>query len=148
MDGAAAAIARIRRIHYPLRFLSNTSKAPACNLHAKLLQCGVKGVVEADIATSLTACRDAVSLARQNPLLILTEEAAVEFQSIKGAVLAPRATEPSLSPEMLASLDAVVIGLAPDRMHYGALDAALQVLIGANSDTHASCTAHRSMPGT
>lgn len=87
----------------------------------------------ASVTTSLTATKQLIEAEKQKALLLLSDSAFEEFRDIEGCALAPKSGQEAPSDGDLDDLTAVVVGLAPERLHYTALDAAMRVLIGCDS---------------
>jgi HAD superfamily hydrolase (TIGR01458 family) len=132
IPGAVDALSRLRRSRpdVPVLFLSNTSKTSRSELADVLRSLGFEdafggGPIEAAMLTSLSAAREVVEASRRSPLLLLSDDAAVEFASLEGSVLGPRLGD---EPCDVSGCDSVVVGLSPERLTYHGLDAAFQVV--------------------
>ncbi|GBG24794.1 Haloacid dehalogenase-like hydrolase domain-containing protein 2 [Hondaea fermentalgiana] len=111
---AVAALQRLRASETPVRFVSNTSKESKQALLARVKRLGLD-VREEELFTSLTAVRAEVDRrGLRNPLLLLSPSAREDFEARN-------------LPEDQEH-DGVVVGLAPDQMHYEALDRAFKAL--------------------
>ncbi|KZT19770.1 hypothetical protein NEOLEDRAFT_1123728 [Neolentinus lepideus HHB14362 ss-1] len=130
---AVSAIEKLRQSHIPFRFCTNTSKESTDDLKGRLKRMGfeVRGSrdsEEEEVWSSLGAVKRVLaSKGLRKPYFILTESAVEE------CVSAIPSYRQALEDEGL-SYDAVVIGLAPERFHYDAMNTAFRTLISRNPE--------------
>lgn len=111
--GAVEALARLRGGVDGLRFVTNQSQEGSGSMFAQLQAMGFS-VQEPEIFSALSAALKVVEQEQLRPLLLLTEKAMREFQRV-----------PTSNP------NAVVLGTAPEQLHYNRLNDALRVLLGS-----------------
>ncbi|XP_075931156.1 haloacid dehalogenase-like hydrolase domain-containing protein 2 isoform X1 [Petromyzon marinus] len=111
MPGAQESLLRLRKLPLSIRFVTNTTKECRRDLHARLTRLGF--ALEPDeIFTSLSAARSLLEVRGLRPLLMLEDSALEDFQGVNTA-------EPN----------AVLVGLAPERFHYEAMNEAFRLVL-------------------
>jgi len=113
--GAVEALARLRGAVDGLRFVTNQSQEGSGSLFAQLQAMGFSGH-QHELFSALSAALKVVEQEQLRPLLLLTQNAIDEFQRV-----------PTSNP------NAVVLGTAPEHLHYDRLNDALRVLLGSES---------------
>ena len=130
ISGAAAAVQRLTAAGIPVRFLSNTTKQTQRHLEEQLLSLGlIKGGERQGssslVITPLGLIRDMLAhRGLQRPLLLLSDEAKEEFAT--AGQLSPPSPFPPPEPDV--PFDAVVVGLAPDKLNYAMLNQAFRAI--------------------
>lgn len=109
--GAVEAVARLRRMGLPLRFLTNSSRQNRRQLWQQLQTTGFE-ISEAEILTAPQAIRHHLHAHGLSPFLLVHPELAVEFSGLAG-------NDPNC----------VVVCDAGDAFTYAALDTAFQLLM-------------------
>lgn len=113
IPGAVEALNRLRTSQLKYRFVTNTTKECRRYLHERLTRLGFVVRIE-EIFTSLTAAKDIVLQRNLKPFLMLEDEALEDFVDV---VVEDR------------DLDAVVVGLAPNKFDYENMNRAFQLLL-------------------
>lgn len=112
----------------PIVFLSNTSTVSKLTLADKLRTIGVGEAMgqelEEILLTSIGACAASLDPATSHPFLVVSDDSAQEFA---GFAFKQLAGAEGVSCDATGCTD-VVVALAPERMHYHALDTAFRVL--------------------
>lgn len=111
VPGAAGAVARLREAGVPVRFVSNTTRAPKRGLAERLARLGVP-VEENEIATPAAAARQWLSQNRCTPYLLVHPALEEEFSGL---------------PDHPGR--AVVVGDAGEKFTYAALNEAFRDLV-------------------
>ncbi|CAE7356922.1 Hdhd2 [Symbiodinium natans] len=117
IPGSSQALARLRSSVRACRFITNQSQEPCSMVQAKLRSAGFH-VGDGEIFSALRAARHFVRQRQLRPLCLLSTAALEEFHDV-----------PQREP------NAVVVGTAPEQMHYERLTEAMRVLL-ANEDSH------------
>ncbi|CAJ1384371.1 unnamed protein product [Effrenium voratum] len=115
VPGSAKALARLRASVRAVRLVTNQSQETCSSLLRRLqdLQFDVR---DGEVFSALSAARALVAQSDRRPLSLLTAEALEEFHGLE-------TQEPN----------AVVVGTAPEHMHYQRLNEALEVLLREGS---------------
>ncbi|KAG2132100.1 HAD-like domain-containing protein [Suillus clintonianus] len=115
------ALAELRRIGFPFRFCSNTSKESTSVLQKRMLDAGFDVRESQELWTSLKAVRSLIqSRGLRRPYFLLSESAKDECRLDLHDTNVP--------------YDAVIVGLAPALFDYDHLNSAFRVLIGEEDD--------------
>lgn len=110
---AVEALKRLRGTNMHIKFVTNTTKESRRILHERLVKLGFD-IKQDEIFSSLWAARDLVKKEGLKPMYFLDEAAKEDFEGL----------------EAKEDLNAVVIGLAPDKFNWINLTQAFRVLIG------------------
>ncbi|XP_011502739.1 PREDICTED: haloacid dehalogenase-like hydrolase domain-containing protein 2 isoform X2 [Ceratosolen solmsi marchali] len=113
IPGAVEAIKRLRNSHVTLKFVTNTSKESKHVLHNRLIKLGFDIKMD-EIFSSLVAAKHIIRHYKINPLLIIDNAALEEFDNLV---------------DFTSPFNAVVIGLAPDKLNYENLNNAFRLLL-------------------
>ncbi|XP_055329851.1 haloacid dehalogenase-like hydrolase domain-containing protein 2 [Paramacrobiotus metropolitanus] len=111
IPGAVQAIDRLRQTGMPLRFVTNTTKESKRMLHQRLTAMGFH-INPDEIFTSITAARKILEAKKWRPWLLVSDEAMEDFEGL-----------PTNDP------DAVVIGLAPEKLNYENMNKAFNMVL-------------------
>ncbi|KAJ2359216.1 hypothetical protein IWW50_003220 [Coemansia erecta] len=109
---AVAALSKLRSTGVKVRFVTNSTKMTDESLFTKLISMGFE-VTRAEIFSSLSAAKQMISDRSYRPLLLLEDDALVQFSDV----------------DQSAPHNAVVIGLAPSKLDYEHLNQAFQALL-------------------
>ncbi|OQR74319.1 haloacid dehalogenase hydrolase domain-containing protein 2-like [Tropilaelaps mercedesae] len=109
---APAALKRLREVGVKIRFVTNTTKESSTKLHSRLLALGFD-IDRNEIFSSLIAARDYVRKHQLRPYLLVHDDAMEDFSELEGR----------------SNLNAVVVGLAPEKFTYNKLNEAFQILL-------------------
>lgn len=111
LPGAREALAQLRDLGLPLRFVTNTTRTTASALLEKLVRLGLE-VAEEELLTAARAARDLLERRGLTPLLVIRPELKPEFEGL-----------PERAP------DAVLIADAAEGFHYQVLNQAFRLLM-------------------
>lgn len=117
IPGAVEALNRLRSANIPLKFVTNTTKESGNFLHSRLTRLGFD-IKKEEIFSSLAAARKLIISRKLNPMLLIDPAANEDFEDLI------RSDE---------KLNAVVVGLAPDKFHYEELTKAFRLLLDGAS---------------
>ncbi|XP_043272966.1 haloacid dehalogenase-like hydrolase domain-containing protein 2 [Venturia canescens] len=115
--GAVEALKRLRQTNAIIKFVTNTTKESKSYLHNRLTQLGFH-INQDEIFSSLAAARELILNRNLNPLLLIDTAAMEDFEDLKKSD---------------SDLNAVVVGLAPEKFHYEELNQAFRLLINGAS---------------
>lgn len=101
-----------------IRFVTNTTKESKDTLLERLHRIGFETINKSDIYSSLSAAVQYVHTNGLNPLYLLSEDAKKDFVNTNEPL---DKVQPNNGDE-----DSVVIGLAPDKFNYDALNKAFR----------------------
>lgn len=113
IPGAVEALNRLRSANIPLKFVTNTTKESSNFLYNRLTKLGFE-INKDEIFSSLAAARKLIVSRKLNPMLLIDSAANEDFEDL------------IKSDE---KLDAVVVGLAPNKFHYEELNKAFRLLL-------------------
>ncbi|KAJ3317440.1 hypothetical protein HDV06_001555 [Boothiomyces sp. JEL0866] len=106
---AVSALAQLYQ-HYPVRFVTNTTKESSSTLYNRLISIGFK-INKQEIFTSLVATKCLLKSKNSRPLLFLEPDALDEFSDLD-----------------CSNPNAVVIGLSPSNFNYDKLNEAYSII--------------------
>ena len=115
--GAVEALNRLRSANIPLRFVTNTTKESSNFLHKRLMGLGFD-IKREEIFSSLAAARKLIVSRKLNPMLLIDCAANEDFENLV---------------KNDDKVNAVVVGLAPDKFHYEELNKAFRLLLDGAS---------------
>ncbi|XP_043249395.1 haloacid dehalogenase-like hydrolase domain-containing protein 2 [Colletes gigas] len=113
IPGAVEALNRLRDANIPLKFVTNTTKESKNVLHNRLTNLGF-AIKREEIFSSLAAARRLIASRKLNPMLLIDPAASEDFDDLV------KSNERA---------NAVVVGLAPNKFHYDALNEAFRLLL-------------------
>ncbi|KAL8558340.1 Haloacid dehalogenase-like hydrolase domain-containing protein 2 [Nucella lapillus] len=111
IPGSVKALERLRTSGVKMKFVTNTTKESKRVLHQRLCKLGFH-IDSEEIFTSLTAARRLIEERNVRPLLMVDDKALEDFEGIP-----------------VAPPSAVVVGLAPDKSDYTAMNHAFSLLL-------------------
>ncbi|XP_043792220.1 haloacid dehalogenase-like hydrolase domain-containing protein 2 isoform X2 [Apis laboriosa] len=117
IPGAVEALNRLRNANIPYKFVTNTSKESSNLLYNRLTKLGFT-VKKEEIFSSLIATRKLIISKKLNPMLLIDPHANEDFEDLV---------------KTNETMNAVVIGLAPDKFHYEELTKAFRLLLDGAS---------------
>ncbi|XP_076277961.1 haloacid dehalogenase-like hydrolase domain-containing protein 2 isoform X1 [Lasioglossum baleicum] len=117
IPGAVEALSRLRSANVPLKFVTNTTKESGNCLHKRLTSLGFD-IRKEEIFSSLAAARNLIVGRKLNPMLLIDPAADEDFEDL-------------IKNDQKANT--VVVGLAPNKFHYDALNEAFRLLLDGAS---------------
>ncbi|XP_053971783.1 haloacid dehalogenase-like hydrolase domain-containing protein 2 isoform X1 [Hylaeus anthracinus] len=117
IPGAIEALNRLRNAKIPLKFVTNTTKESSNFLYNRLTKLGFE-IKKEEIFSSLAAARRLIVSRELNPMLLIDPAADEDFEGLV---------------KNNEKINAVVIGLAPNKFHYDELNKAFRLLLDGAS---------------
>ncbi|CAK9797299.1 Haloacid dehalogenase-like hydrolase domain-containing protein 2 [Anthophora plagiata] len=117
IPGAVEALNRLRSANIPLKFVTNTTKESGNFLHSRLTKLGFD-IKREEIFSSLAAARNLIVSRQLNPMLLIDPAANEDFEGLI---------------KTNEKVNAVIVGLAPDKFHYEELTKAFRLLLDGAS---------------
>ena len=115
-------MSRLRKTSAMIKFVTNTTKESKNRLHRRLTTLGFD-IEKSEIFSSLAAARETILMRKLKPLLLLDPAAMEDFQDMNNGT--------SVDKTSNTELNAVVVGLAPDKFHYDQLNQAFRCNINS-----------------
>ncbi|KAK0088530.1 hypothetical protein PV325_011729 [Microctonus aethiopoides] len=113
IPGATEALKKLRSTNTKIKFVTNTTKESKSLLHNRLIQLGFD-IKKEEIFSSLAAARVIIASRKLNPLLLIDSAAMEDFEDL-------------IKPN--EELNAVVVGLSPQKFNYEELNKAFRLLM-------------------
>jgi HAD superfamily hydrolase (TIGR01458 family) len=116
-----------------LLFLSNTTRESRKDVSKELHSFGID-IEPHEIMTPLAAAAYALPRTISNPLVFLSESSSKEFFDIRQSLTQGNSNIPSQQHHHHQQHDAIVVGLAPERLNYPTLNTAFLLLTNNNNN--------------
>ena len=114
-------MSRLRKTSAMIKFVTNTTKESKNRLHRRLTTLGFD-IEKSEIFSSLAAARETILMRKLKPLLLLDPAAMEDFQDMNNSTVDNTSN---------TELNAVVVGLAPDKFYYDQLNQAFRCNINS-----------------